>query len=119
MRSFSDDKDRAGTSTALVSEETIVQIDFRKAVVANVLAMVGRTTSASDTVRTPVSDWKVDEVVFLHLFLGRELRIEQLSRFTYSRFFLLTLGTAYTRIPSLPKLNWIGTYSNRTNNAFG
>ena len=119
MRPFSDDKDRAGTNNAHASEETTVQMDFRKAVVANMLTMIAHTTSASDTSRTPVTERKVGKAVFLHLFLGRELTIERFSRFTYPRFLLLIFETAYTRILSLPKLNWIGTYSNRTNNAFG
>ena len=110
---FPGNEDRGGTTTILAIEETITQMYLWKAVIANMLSMIGNATGTTYTVRTPVTKREVGKVVFLHL-LGRELRVEQLRRPTRSCFLLLTFWTAYTRLLSWTRLNWIGAYGYRT-----
>ena len=111
MRPFSDDEDRAGTST----EEVIVQMYFWKTIIANMLAVVSNTTGTTYTMLAPATKREVHELMFLYLLLGRQLRIEQLGKLTDSCFFMLSIGTAFTRFLNLTRMNWVGTCGYKTN----
>ena len=82
------------------------------------LAMISRTTGATYTMLAPVAKREVRDVMFLFLLLGQQLRSEQLGRFTDSCFFMLSIGTAFTRFLNLTRMNWVGTYGYKANIAF-
>ena len=109
MRSFANNQD-CFFGAAFRTEEAVVQMKFRKAVVAKMSAMIGSTARTAHAVLAPVAERKMRKAVLFHFLFGRQLRAQDFGWSTRPSFFILTIKPTQCGVLNSTKLNQLGTY---------